>query len=249
MESRTTEGERPVTENWRSSRDFLSNATRRAADSDSDAEIDGILRAPPSDASLPGERFPGKAPPSRCPSPFRHEGAAHRGRPRRQSIHRLATACGEKAGGRSGIPSFRKYPGLGEPGSSSRRSASNQPPGGRARKRSYPRARPARAGRGLAGRRALVVLRGHSCLRQRSASPAVLSPRASDRVLGQIGFGVIPPGTPGGGWGAAEATTDSPEPCSPTGNASRGAAPPGPSGARVTSVRRRGVQPVRGSRS
>lgn len=32
------------------------------------------------------------------------------------------------------------------------------------------------------------------------------------RVLGQIGFGVIPPGAPGGGWGAAEAASDLPEP-------------------------------------
>jgi hypothetical protein len=31
-------------------------------------------------------------------------------------------------------------------------------------------------------------------------------------VLAQIGFGVSPPGTPGGGWGVAEAASDSPEP-------------------------------------
>jgi hypothetical protein len=71
-------------------------------------------------------------------------------------------------------------------------------------------------------------------------------PPASDGVLEQIGFGVIPPGTPGGGWGAAEAATDSPEPCSSTGNASREATPPGRPARGQPRCRQRGVQPIRG---
>jgi len=55
------------------------------------------------------------------------------------------------------------------------------------------------------------VVKGQKCPGKIGFSSRPRHERAT-RVLGLIGFGVIPPGTPGGGWGAAEAATDSPEP-------------------------------------